>query len=243
MTTKTSKFTTIVITSLFVLLLFVAGARVINASAAQAELSDDHGSSTGTAPKLDDRQNGAVEFFGTIQAIEGSTWTISGQVITVQPGSEIKGTLAVGDLVKVHAFRAADGSLVLREIAASLGAFGTDGNTNSNGSFDDQSGNGNANINEAANGNGSDDGNTNLNSNDDNGNGSDDGNTNLNSNDDNGNGSDDGNTNLNSNDDNGNDSDDGNTNLNSNDDNGNDDQGNVNDHGNDNDDDHRGKGG
>lgn len=207
MTTKTSKFTTIVITSLFVLLLFVAGARVINASAAQAELSDDRGSSTGTAPKLDDRQNSAVEFFGTIQAIEGSTWTISGQVVTFQPGSEIKGSLAVGDLVKVHAFRAADGSLVLREISTSLGAFSSNGNANSNGSFDDQSGNGNANLNGDDNGNGSDDGNANLNSNDDNGNGSDD----------------------------------GNTNLNSNDDNGNDDQGNVNDHGNDNDDDHGGK--
>lgn len=229
MTTKTSKFTTIVITSLFVLLLFVAGARVINASAAQAELSDDRGSSTGTAPKVDDRQNSAVEFFGTIQAIEGSTWTISGQVVTVQPGSEIKGSLAVGDLVKVHAFRAADGSLVLREIAASLGVFSSNDNANSNGSFDDQSGNGNANL-----------------SGDDNGNGSDDSNTNLNGNDDNGNDSDDGNANLNSNDDNGNGSDDGNTNLNSNNDNGNDDQGNVNDHGNDNDDDHggkRGKGG
>lgn len=212
MTTKTGKFTATIITALFLLALLTAGAKVIHASAAQAELMDDRAKSVKTAAQEAVRGNSQVEFYGKIQAISGVTWTISGQTVTVNPGAEIKGSLVVGDLVKVHAFRSADGALIAREIAASLGAFSQDGSANSNQAIADQPGNSNANLNGDDNGNGSVDDNANLNSNDDNGNDSDDGNTNMNDDDDNGNGVDEGNENEDHDDD-----DHGNVNTNGND--------------------------
>lgn len=58
-----------------------------------------------------------TEIFGVIEAINGSTWVINGQTITVGPGTEIKGTLLqVGDQVKVHFIALSDGTLRAHEI-------------------------------------------------------------------------------------------------------------------------------
>jgi hypothetical protein len=52
-----------------------------------------------------------VEFTGQIEAMNGSQWTVSGQVITVDPSVVRDGPFAVGDTVKVEARVAADGTL------------------------------------------------------------------------------------------------------------------------------------
>lgn len=57
-----------------------------------------------------------IEFYGKLEAKNGNTWVVAGQTITILPQTEIKGNLVVGDLVKVHAWRQADGSLLTREI-------------------------------------------------------------------------------------------------------------------------------
>ena len=57
-----------------------------------------------------------IEFFGTVEAIGANAWTVAGQSIGVTAETEIKGTIVVGDAVKVHALVNADGSLTAREI-------------------------------------------------------------------------------------------------------------------------------
>jgi hypothetical protein len=142
-----------------------------------------------SGPIFDDRVGGEVEFTGTVEAISLEAWTISGLTVKLQPGVEIKGSPAIGDLVKVHASRDAAGQLTAREIELTSAVLATPGAGNDNG--DD-----NSNANESG------DDNSNLNGDDDNGNGDDD---NGNGDDDNGNGDDD---NGNGDDDNGNGDDD-----------------------------------
>ena len=64
---------------------------------------------------------GEFEFFGTVEAMGSDSWTIQGRSVAVGPGTEIKGPLAVGSYVKVHAVPQADGSLTAREIELAAG--------------------------------------------------------------------------------------------------------------------------
>lgn len=57
-----------------------------------------------------------VEFMGIVEAIGDSSWTISGQVVTVDASTQIIGSPQVGDNVEVEARRAADGSLTATKI-------------------------------------------------------------------------------------------------------------------------------
>jgi hypothetical protein len=90
------------------------------------------------------------EFTGAIERIGQDTWVVAGRTIAMNTATEMKGPFVVGDMVRVHAFLNADGSLTAREIAR-LRA--TQGNENSNT---------NANLNDNAN----DNINTNMNAND-----------------------------------------------------------------------------
>jgi Domain of unknown function (DUF5666) len=56
------------------------------------------------------------EFYGTVEAIDGNIYTIDSQQIIINENTEVKDSIQVGDLVKVHAWTAADGSLIVREI-------------------------------------------------------------------------------------------------------------------------------
>ncbi len=60
-----------------------------------------------------------IEFYGNLESKNGSTWMIAGKTLTILAQTEIKGTLLIGDMVKVHAWRQADGSLLAREIEKS----------------------------------------------------------------------------------------------------------------------------
>jgi hypothetical protein len=68
----------------------------------------------------------AQELVGVVEAITANAWTISGQVIGITAQTEIKDNIIVGDMVKVHVFTAADGSLTAREIELANGMQGTE---------------------------------------------------------------------------------------------------------------------
>jgi hypothetical protein len=57
-----------------------------------------------------------IEFVGAVTSIGAARWTIGDRTIAISPQTEIKGVIAVGDLVKVHARVQSDLSLTAREI-------------------------------------------------------------------------------------------------------------------------------
>ena len=69
----------------------------------------------------------AVEFTGVIESIDGNTWVVNGQTITVDPAIVQAGTYVVGDTVKIEASVAEDGSIVVTRIDTPSA---DDGNTN-----------------------------------------------------------------------------------------------------------------
>ena len=66
--------------------------------------------------KEDDAPGIEVEFMGIVEAIGGASWTISGQVVGVDPSTQIIGNPQVGDSVEVEAHRATDGTLTAQKI-------------------------------------------------------------------------------------------------------------------------------
>ena len=63
-------------------------------------------------------QGAEYDFTGTVEAIAFDQWTVAATTFAVTPATEIKGTFALGELVKVHVLVSTDGSLVAREIEA-----------------------------------------------------------------------------------------------------------------------------
>jgi uncharacterized membrane protein YgcG len=159
------------------------------------------------------RSGGEGEITGVVESMGAETWMVGGQEIAVTATTEIKDSIQVGDVVKVHLVRDSAGALVAREIELDQQG-GDEGNANGNG-------NDNANLNENGNGN------ENINSNDDaNENEVEEGN----GNEDRGNANDDANVNENANDNDANENEAAEINGNDNG-NGNDDDRNVNDNG------------
>ncbi len=68
----------------------------------------------GTREPQGTRQAGEKEFTGTVSSISGNVYIVDGITVTVT--GEVKGTIAVGDVVKVHGVMQADGSVLAREI-------------------------------------------------------------------------------------------------------------------------------
>jgi len=65
--------------------------------------------------------SGEVEFFGKIESIQNGVYVIGGRTVRTAPQTEIKGALAVGLMVKVHAALQPDGTYLAREIEAARG--------------------------------------------------------------------------------------------------------------------------
>lgn len=72
-----------------------------------------------------------VEFTGVIEAINGTQWTINGQVVTVDPSVVRDGPFQVGDTVKLEAQVAQDGSVVVTRVETPSAPAADNGNTNS----------------------------------------------------------------------------------------------------------------
>jgi hypothetical protein len=56
------------------------------------------------------------DFSGVVEVISADSWQISGQVFIVNPQTEIKGNILVGDKVKVHYLNNGDGTFTATEI-------------------------------------------------------------------------------------------------------------------------------
>jgi hypothetical protein len=128
-----------------------------------------------------------VEFEGTVNTIDPTAWTVDGAVVNLLPDTEIRGSIHVGQRVKVYALRLANGQLSATRIELAEdsgpgtppndGGGGNQNSSNGNGDNNGNDDNGNDNGNEDnGNDNGNDDDNGNDNDNDngnDNGNGND----------------------------------------------------------------------
>lgn len=98
-----------------------------------------------------------IEFSGIVESMGAETWLIAGRSVRVTSQTEIKGAIAVGNTVKVHAVLGDGDELTAREIE--LLAAGEDkANTNTKAN---ENANENANVNENANGNDNSNANTN----------------------------------------------------------------------------------
>ncbi len=95
----------------------------------------------------DDNSNDSNEVFGLVEAISPTSITIDGQTYDIQPGGEVKGTIQVGDFVKLHLVKNADGTFSVRELGLSVSSQngnddnGNDSNSNSVNGNDDNGGN------------------------------------------------------------------------------------------------------
>jgi cell division septation protein DedD len=88
----------------------------------------------------------AIEFAGTVDDISAQAWTIDSTSIGVNANTEIRGSITVGQRVKVQAHRLADGRLVALRIE--LVSDGTGSSTGSSTGNSNQNGNENSNQNE-----------------------------------------------------------------------------------------------
>lgn len=124
-------------------------------------------SGAGVAPKsVDNSQSGQpreVVFTGTVESIGDGQLVINGQQVSVDASVLAASNVQVGDIIKVEANVASDGSVVVLKIE---GSASDDGNANSNGAnANDDNANANANVNANTNDNANDNGNGNGNAN------------------------------------------------------------------------------
>ena len=179
MNTNNKRTLWIILTAVMAFAFLVGGSR-LTAFAREMEASDDRVNASNMEPveSRDDLSSrpGEFEFYGKIEAITETTWTVAGQVLSILPSTEIKGQLVVGDFVKVHAYPFQDG-LAARaiEIAGAVVTETPNAEDNSNESLDD---NGNEASDDNSNSQPGDDNNSNgdddSNSNDDDSNSNDD---------------------------------------------------------------------
>lgn len=80
----------------------------------------------------DKAQADLVGFTGVIEAMNGTQWTINGQVVTVDPSVIRDGPFQVGDTVKLEAQVAQDGSVMVTRVETPSASAADNGNINSN---------------------------------------------------------------------------------------------------------------
>ena len=80
----------------------------------EVESSDDK--STGSTGDDAGRLANEVEISGAVGAVNGNVLTINGMTLTLSAATEIKGTLKVGDVVKVEALRQSDNTIAVRQV-------------------------------------------------------------------------------------------------------------------------------
>lgn len=77
------------------------------------EINDD-----GPNHDMEEQDGDDIEFVGVLSAINGDTLTINGRTVVITPMTEVKGTLMVGETVKVEGILQSDNSVQAREIKA-----------------------------------------------------------------------------------------------------------------------------
>ena len=126
---------TIAALAAFVLILSVAFTRAIPSVKAMWAVDDTSGTVSTSTPGAE------MELVGTLESMNGSTWVIDGQEVTVTGQTELNDILAVGDFVKVHVSEDANGLLVAHEVESAVPGQADDMddnmNDNQNGDMDD----------------------------------------------------------------------------------------------------------
>jgi hypothetical protein len=69
-----------------------------------------------------ERSSGMIEFTGNVISIEDGVWMVDGWMLLINPGTEVQGQFAPGDLVKIEARIEGDGSLTALEIKSAIDA-------------------------------------------------------------------------------------------------------------------------
>jgi hypothetical protein len=124
------KTKTRILVPLFVLILLALSAVGVASAQNFSDIS-------GTIRSAVTRQSASeTEITGTITSITPETWTVDGTEFLVLPQTEVDGAFVVGDVVKVHLFSAADGSLTAREVEYAETGIAND-DSNDNGAIDD----------------------------------------------------------------------------------------------------------
>lgn len=110
--------------------------------------NDDHGQNSGHDSANDIAENGLLtatpgavvanlgqeqEFSGTITQVGNGFIVVNGQTVWVGANTEVTGTLAIGDTIKVHTFVDGNGALSAREIRPAQAGNATDTNANNSG--------------------------------------------------------------------------------------------------------------
>lgn len=94
--------------------------RIVNGTMVADKIQLEDGPKMTKTPGVDDGKNGESEFFGVIESISNGVYMISGKTVATNASTEIKGNLAVGMKVKVHATLQSNGSYLAREIEPAL---------------------------------------------------------------------------------------------------------------------------
>jgi uncharacterized OB-fold protein len=83
-------------------------------TATEIELAEDQANDSEQDNQNDDQDD--KEITGKVEAFSPESWTVKGQVFLVNPQTEIKDAIFLGDVVKVHYLTNADGSFTATEI-------------------------------------------------------------------------------------------------------------------------------
>lgn len=113
----------------------------VNGNGSNSNDSNGNAGNSNSSNGNDDNSNGSNEVFGVVEAITSTSVTIDGVTYDIQPGGEIKGTIQIGDLVKIHLVQNADGTFSVRELELSDSS--QNGNDNNGNDSNSNSGNGN----------------------------------------------------------------------------------------------------
>ncbi|KPL75200.1 DUF5666 domain-containing protein [Bellilinea caldifistulae] len=95
--------------------------RILNGQLLADKIATEDSSKSGSTVTPGAPVSGEVEFYGKIESIQNGVYVIGGRTVRTQTNTEIKGALALGAMVKVHATLQADGSYLAREIELSQG--------------------------------------------------------------------------------------------------------------------------
>jgi len=85
----------------------------------------------------------SIEFSGTIESVGNGFLVINGQTVWIGAGTEVKGDLTAGSLVKVEGFIDGNGAISAREIKSGVAANDDNGNNSNSGQGNNNSNGGN----------------------------------------------------------------------------------------------------
>jgi hypothetical protein len=91
-------------------------ARQVESSSATAAASPVNTPEPASTPGPFASSNPGNETVGTVETVTDTAITINGQTYTLVPGTEVKGTVTAGTIVKLHFITNADGSLTVTEL-------------------------------------------------------------------------------------------------------------------------------